>query len=206
VPTIDSYVQRTRIAYFSMEIGLRPEMKTYAGGLGILAGDVARSAADLELPLVFVTLASRQGYLRQEIDADGRQIDHPDPWEPARWATLLPAMVAVPLERREVWTRAWLYELRSPLQSNVPVVLLDTNHDLNDVRDRTISDRLYGGRELDRLKQEAVLGIGGEKMLRALGFSIETYHLNEGHAALLPVSLLSRHRRDQAGVQMNGNV
>jgi starch phosphorylase len=187
-----------------MEIGIRPEMHTYAGGLGILAGDVARSAADLELPMVFVTLASRQGYLRQEIDRDGRQVDRPDPWEPAAWATPLSAMIAVQLDHREVWIRAWLHELRSPLGTGVPIVLLDTNLEQNDPRDRTISDRLYGGAEADRLKQEAVLGIGGERMLRALGFGIETYHLNEGHAALLPVSLLRRHRRDETGAQMNG--
>ena len=201
---IHLFLQRTRIAYFSMEIGLRPEMHTYAGGLGVLAGDVARSAADLELPMVFVTLASRQGYLKQEIDRDGRQVDHPDPWDPAPWAAPLGAMIAVALEGRQVWIRPWLYELRSPLGVAVPIILLDTNIEQNDPRDRTITDRLYGGSEVDRLKQEAVLGIGGERMLHALGFTVETYHLNEGHAALLAVSLLRRHRRDGAGAKMNG--
>ena len=192
---IESYLPRTRIAYFSMEIALRSEMHTYAGGLGILAGDVARSAADLELPMVFVTLASRDGYLRQTIDGQGRQIEQPDPWEPERWAVQVPAMAAVTLEEREVWIRPWLYEVASPLGYKVPVILLDTWIDQNDPRDRTITGRLYGGGEIDRLKQEAVLGIGGERILRALGFGIETYHLNEGHAALLPLSLLRRHPR-----------
>jgi starch phosphorylase len=194
--SIHAYLPRTRIAYFSMEIGLRPDMHTYSGGLGILAGDVARSAADLELPMVFVTLASHQGYLRQEIDGEGRQVEHPDPWDLRKWAMPLGAMTSVALEQRQVWIRPWLYELSCPLGNKVPVILLDTDVEPNDARDRTITDRLYGGNETDRLKQEAVLGIGGERMLRALGFVIETYHLNEGHAALLAASLLRRFPRE----------
>lgn len=198
---IDAFLPRTRIAYFSMEIGLAPEIRSYAGGLGILAGDVARSAADLELPMVFVTLASRAGYLRQEIGADGRQVEHPDPWDPAEWTIPLSAMIAVAIEGRSVWIRPWLYILACPLGHEVPVILLDTDVAPNDPADRTITDRLYGGDEVDRLKQEMVLGIGGERILRALGFSIDTYHLNEGHAALLTVELLRRYRREApAGV------
>lgn len=196
MPGIESYLPRTRIAYFSMEIALRPEMHTYAGGLGILAGDVVRSAADLELPMVFVSLASREGYLRQEIDREGGQVDRPDPWELGAWATQLPAMAAVLIEGREVWIRPWLYELVRPRGHKVPVILLDTHVDQNSPADRSITDRLYGGTEADRLKQEIVLGIGGEHILRALGFEIETYHLNEGHAALLAVALLRRYRRE----------
>jgi glycogen phosphorylase len=190
VPSIRPYVQRTRIAYLTMEIGIRPEMHTYSGGLGVLAGDIARSAADLELPMVFVTLASRDGYLRQALDAEGRQVDGPDPWEPADWATALDAEVSVTLEGREVRIRAWLHELTSPSGRQVPVLLLDTDVDGNDARDRPITNRLYGGGEPERLKQEAVLGIGGHRVLQALGFAIETYHLNEGHAAFLPLALL----------------
>src|SRR5688572_4764804 len=111
---LDSFLPRTRIAYFSMEMALRPEMHTYSGGLGVLAGDTARSCADLGLPVVFVTLASRQGYLRQEISAEGTQIDHPDPWDPAKWATPLDAAVAVRIEGRPVWIRAWLHLLTCP--------------------------------------------------------------------------------------------
>ena len=189
---ITPYIRTTRIAYLTMEIGIRPEMHTYSGGLGILAGDAARSAADLGLPMVFVTLASRSGYLRQEIDSAGAQIDHEDPWDPAEHAHPLGAMVALAIEERTVWIRPWLYELTSPVGTKVPIILLDTNVSENDDRDRTITDRLYGGDEIDRIKQEMVLGIGGEHILRALGFSIRTYHLNEGHAAFLPLSLLLR--------------
>jgi glycogen phosphorylase len=188
------YLRATRIAYFSMEIGIRPEIHTYSGGLGILAGDAARSAADLDLPIVFVTLASREGYLRQQIDANGDQVDGPDPWKPEDHTRPIGAMVAVSIEGHAVWIRPWLYELQSPLGRQVPIILLDTNVAENDPQDRTITGRLYGGNEIDRIKQEIVLGIGGERMLRALGFAIRTYHLNEGHAAFLALSLLLRHR------------
>lgn len=199
---VTSYLRTTRIAYFSMEIGIRREMHTYSGGLGILAGDAARSAADLGLPIVFVTLASRCGYLRQEIDPQGMQIDHSDPWNPDDYTQAAGVMVAVAVEGRTVWIRPWLYELKSPLGQRVPIILLDTNVAENDPRDRSITDRLYGGDETDRIKQEIVLGIGGERLLRALGFTIGTYHLNEGHAAFLALSLLIRCRR-QADLAVN---
>ena len=191
---LDPFLARTRIAYLSMEIALDPAIPTYAGGLGVLAGDTARSCADLELPVVFVTLVSREGYLRQEIGPAGEQIDHPEPWDPAGRATPLDAMVAIRIEGRPVWIRGWLYRHVCPHGGCVPVVLLDTRLEHNDPADRAITDRLYGGEEELRLKQEAVLGIGGERMLRALGFEIATWHLNEGHAALLPLALLRRHR------------
>jgi len=192
---ITPYLRATRIAYLTMEIGIRPEMHTYSGGLGILAGDAARTAADLGLPMVFVTLASRSGYLRQEINALGAQVDHPDPWNPEDYAHGLGVMVAVEIEGRTVWIRPWLYELKSPVERPVPILLLDTDVRENDPQDRNITDRLYGGDKSDRIRQEIVLGIGGERLLRALGFTIETYHLNEGHAAFLALSLLLRYRR-----------
>jgi starch phosphorylase len=158
-----------------------------------LAGDTARSCADLRLPVVFVSLACRDGYLSQEIDPDGQQIDHPDPWEPLTHATALDAMVAVYVEGREVWVRPWLHMLESPAGGKVPVLLLDTFLGQNDPRDQIITARLYGGDNAYRLKQEVVLGIAGERLLHALGFQIATYHLNEGHAALLAAALLRRH-------------
>jgi starch phosphorylase len=103
-------------------------MPTYSGGLGILAGDTARAAADLDLPIVFVTLISRSGYLRQELDAAGHQHDVPDPWEPQRWARALPAMVAVPIAERPVWVRPWLHVLQCPTGGAVPILLLDTEY------------------------------------------------------------------------------
>ncbi len=193
--TIGPYLGHTRVAYFSMEIALRAEMHTYSGGLGVLAGDTARASADLELPMVFVTLLCRQGYLRQEIDASGQQVDHADPWSPEDYATPLRSKVAVLIEGREVWVRPWLYPLQSPTGHTVPVLFLDTDLPENHSDDRGITDRLYGGDETYRLKQEIVLGIGGLRLLPALGFQIANYHLNEGHAALLALDLLRRHPR-----------
>lgn len=203
---LDPFLQRTHIAYFSMEIALRPEMHTYAGGLGILAGDMARSSADLKLPVVFVSLLSRAGYLRQEIDAQGRQVTHPNPWEPKDWADPLDAIVAVQIEDREVWVRPWLYRLTCPLGHCVPVLLLDTDLDQNGAEDRTITHHLYGGDDAYRLKQEIVLGMGGARLLQALGFNIAIYHLNEGHAALLTLHLLRQFRRDPESVSAGDSV
>jgi starch phosphorylase len=205
---ISPFLQRTHIAYFSMEIALRPEIHTYSGGLGVLSGDTARSAADLELPMVFVSLASRGGYVHQEIDIDGRQVSWPDPWHPEDWTAPLDVMVAVLIEGREVWVRPWLYRLVSPPGRGVPVLLLDTDLDQNRADDRQITDHLYG-RDLGyRLKQEIVLGIGGGRILHALGFKIGRYHLNEGHAALLPLYLLheSRQRSGRGGGKPDRSV
>ncbi|HEX6113881.1 MAG TPA: alpha-glucan family phosphorylase, partial [Geminicoccaceae bacterium] len=192
---LDDFVPNRRIAYFSMEIALRPEIHTYAGGLGLLAGDVARACADLELPIVFVTLISRNGYLCQEIDDVGRQVDRADPWAIEPWLSPLGAKIALRIEWREVWVRPWLYLVEGPAGYEVPVILLDTDLEENAPEDRRITHRLYGGDQADRLRQEIVLGIGGLRILRALGFGIHTYHLNEGHAALLGLDLLRRYTR-----------
>lgn len=184
------FVGDSRIAYFSMEIALENAIHTYSGGLGCLAGDTLRAAADMGLPLVGVTLVSRLGYLRQEIDAMGRQVEHPDPWAPEEHATPLSALVAVRLEDREVWVRGWLYVVQGQGGGRAPVVLLDTDLPQNNPDDRAITNVLYGYGQAYRLKQEAVLGIGGVRLLRALGFSIRRYHLNEGHSALLTIELL----------------
>jgi starch phosphorylase len=194
MPPLDPFLARTRIAYFSMEIATRPEMHTYSGGLGILAGDTARSCADLELPSVFVTLVSRAGYFRQRIDGEGRQVEEPDPWQPAEWCTPLDAMVSVTIEETPVWIRPWLYLHTCPHGHQIPILLLDTDLAQNAATDRELTHYLYGGDEAYRLKQEIVLGIGGIRLLRALGFELHIYHLNEGHAALLTLELLNRWR------------
>ena len=187
------FLHESRIAYFSMEIALRNEIPTYSGGLGVLAGDTVRSAADLELPLVAVSLVSRSGYFRQEIDGAGKQIEHPDDWDPSRWATPLTAAVAVQIETRNVWIFGWLYILEGHMGGQVPVILLDTNLEINQAEDRDITRYLYGGDAAYRLKQEVVLGIGGARMLQALGFEVRQYHMNEGHSALLALELLRRY-------------
>lgn len=187
-----SFISQPRIAYFSMEIALRAEIPTYSGGLGVLAGDTIRSAADLEVPMVAVSLVSRRGYFRQEIDSQGRQLEHPDPWDPSRWATPLEAKVTVPCEGRNVWVGGWLYVLEAHLGGRQPVILLDTDLNENSAGDREITHFLYGGDDAYRLKQEIVLGIGGVRMLHALGFEISHHHMNEGHSALLTLELLRR--------------
>lgn len=195
--SLDEFSGVPRIAYFSMEMALASDMPTYSGGLGVLAGDTMRSGADLELPLVGVTLVSRAGYFRQEIDETGRQIEHDDWWEPASRATFLPAKVAVEIEGREVWVAAWLYAITGCTGARIPILLLDTDLPENSEQDRRITHHLYGGDAAYRLKQEVVLGIGGVRLLRALGLRIQRYHLNEGHAALLCLALLRRTRFSQ---------
>ena len=189
---LDEFVTLPRVAYFSMEIALRNEIPTYAGGLGVLAGDTLRSAADLSLPLVGVTLVSRAGYFRQEIGADGAQIERPTGWDPSRWAHPLDAKVAVRIEDRPVWVHAWLYVIEGRIGGNAPVLLLDTDLAENTAEDRQITHYLYAGDDAYRLKQEMVLGLGGVRILRALGFEITAYHMNEGHSALLGVELMRR--------------
>lgn len=187
---LDEFVREIRVAYFSMEIALQSDMPTYSGGLGVLAGDTVRTASDLSLPLVSVTLISRAGYFRQEIDAEGRQIEHPDFWQPESFAHPLDAKIAVPIGGTNVWIGAWLYVLQGQMGGRQPVILLDTDLDENDAESRQITHFLYGGDVSYRLKQEIVLGIGGVRMLRALGFRLNHYHMNEGHSALLALELL----------------
>jgi starch phosphorylase len=178
------------IAYFSMEIGLAEEIPTYSGGLGVLAGDTIRSAADGEVPMIAVTLVHRKGYFRQHLDASGAQREESVQWSPADLLTELPARARLSLERREVSIRAWRYEVKGITGFTVPVFLLDTDLPENAEPDRHITDHLYGGDEHYRLRQEAVLGIGGVRMLRALGYAdIRRFHMNEGHAALLLLEL-----------------
>jgi starch phosphorylase len=181
-----------RIAYFSMEIALRSDIPTYSGGLGVLAGDTVRAAADLDLPMITVSLVSRAGYFRQVI-SNGRQIEEPQHWDPSQWAQPLPAKIVVTIEGRPVWVGGWLYSVESERGVSQPVILLDTDLPENSADDRELTHYLYGGNQTYRLKQEIVLGIGGVRMLQALGVGVLQYHMNEGHAALLAVELLRQH-------------
>lgn len=193
---IEKYIGEPKIAYFSMEIGLRDDMPTYSGGLGVLAGDTVRSAADLNLPFIAVTLVSRKGYFRQEIDEKGRQTELPAAWEPSKFMALAPEKVYITIEGRPVYIQAWIYFVESLLGTNIPVIFLDTNLPENSTEDRSLTDYLYGGDEYYRIKQEAILGIGGVRMLNELGFQIKKYHMNEGHAAFLTLELLREYKKD----------
>ncbi|HUY84827.1 MAG TPA: alpha-glucan family phosphorylase, partial [Steroidobacteraceae bacterium] len=153
-----------------------------------------RTAADLDFPIVAVSLVSRAGYFRQSLDEEGRQSESPAQWRPEDWSRPLNAKVAVEIEGRRVWVGAWLYVVEAQLGGRQPVLLLDTDYAENDSRDREITHYLYGGDDAYRLKQEIVLGIGGVRLLLALGFRIRAYHMNEGHSALLGLELLRRYR------------
>ncbi|MGO9325256.1 MAG: alpha-glucan family phosphorylase [Terracidiphilus sp.] len=182
--------QSGQVAYFSMEIAIRPEMPTYSGGLGVLAGDTLRSAADLGIPLAAFSLIHRKGYFQQHLDSNGAQTEEVQPWNPADYCTEEPARVTVAVEGRTVTLRAWRYDLRGQFGHVVPIYLLDTDLDENSGWDRGLTDHLYGGDTNYRLQQEIVLGMGGVRMAHALGLRINVYHLNEGHAALLTLALL----------------
>jgi starch phosphorylase len=180
-----------QIAYLSMEVAIDPRMPTYSGGLGVLAGDTLRSCADLGLPIIGVTLLHREGYLSQALDDAGGQIDRAETWAPERYLRPLAARAQVTIEGRTVHVRAWQYDV-SGARGPVPLVFLDTDLPENAESDRRLSGTLYGGDDRYRLAQEIVLGIGGVRMVAALGYAgIRKFHLNEGHASLALVELLS---------------
>jgi starch phosphorylase len=180
------------VAYFSMEIAICPAMPTYSGGLGVLAGDTLRSAADLNIPLAAFSLLHRKGYFAQHLSAEGIQTEEIQSWNPAQFCTEEKARVTVSIEDRPVTVRAWRYDLEGRSGHVVPIYLLDTDLDGNSPWDRTLTDHLYGGDSNYRLQQEIVLGMAGVRMAKALGLDVNVYHMNEGHAALLTLTLLER--------------
>jgi starch phosphorylase len=211
-----------KIAYFSMEVGLETDIPTYSGGLGVLAGDTIRSAAELNVPMAAVTLLHREGYFYQKLDEDGVQTEEPVHWVVEDFLEPLDQIVTVELEDRQVKVKAWKYEVgfhlpgtplfkklakwelaknggretqvKSPIGNHVPVYFLDTDLPDNSDWDRTLTNHLYGGDKYYRLCQEIILGIGGVRMLRALGHNqIERFHMNEGHAGFLTLELMKEH-------------
>ncbi len=193
---LENFINEPKIAYFSMEIGIKDSMPTYSGGLGVLAGDTVKSAADLSLPFVAVTLISKKGYFRQDLDENGHQIELPSLWEPSSFMTAAPEKAVVNIENRDVHIQAWIYTVESLRNGKVPVIFLDTDLPENNPEDRELTHFLYGGDESYRIKQEVILGIGGVRILNKLGFEIKKYHMNEGHAAFLTLELLHEHKKD----------
>ena len=178
------------VAYFSMEIGLKSSIPTYSGGLGVLAGDILKSAADLGVPIVGVTLLYRKGYFSQSFE-ECLQKALPVEWEPEKELTLLPNEVTVMIEDRIVKVRAWCLELQGRTGFTVPIYFLDTDVEGNTSADRELTWYLYGGDERYRLCQEIILGSGGLRVLRDMGYAnIDDYHLNEGHAAFIALELI----------------
>lgn len=183
-----------RAVYFSMEIALRADIPTYAGGLGILAGDTLKSAADAGLSLAGITLLHRKGYFDQHLDEHGNQSETPCFWKPEAVLEATEARTSIVIEGRKVVVRTWQSSVQGLSGYVVPVYLLDTALPENSPFDQTLTDQLYGGDEYYRLCQEVVLGIGGMEILNALGSKhVATYHMNEGHASLLTLALLETH-------------
>src|SRR5438270_2563238 len=179
------------VAYFSMEIALENAMPSYSGGLGVLAGDTIRAAADLRLPMVAVSLLYRKGYFTQRLAEDGSQTEEPVGWRMEDFLQEEPARASLPLENRRVELRCWKYDVKGVRGFEVPVYFLDADLPSNAESDRNLTGSLYGGDAYYRLCQEVLLGIGGVRMLNALGHTeLTRYHMNEGHAALLALELL----------------
>lgn len=186
-----------RIAYFSMEVGVETGMPIYSGGLGILAGDTLKSCADLKIPTVGVTLLYAHGYFDQKLDESGNQQEFATSWDPSRFAQPLPVQIQIPIEGRSVTVRAWQYDIVGSSDYTVPLILLDTNVEKNSPSDKELTGWLYGGDNRYRIAQEIVLGMGGMRMLHALGYTeIERFHMNEGHAAFLVLTLLAEHKHE----------
>lgn len=186
--------KENKIAYFSMEICVDQKIPTYSGGLGVLAGDTIRSAADLGVPMIGITLLYKKGYLKQRIDENGYQQELPEEWNPEDYLIKLPVQAQVEIERRVVNIQSWMYMVRGLDGDSVPVYFLDTDIPENTDYDRSLSYYLYGGDDKYRLAQEIILGIGGVRMLKKLGYTdIARYHMNEGHASLLVLELLNNH-------------
>ena len=198
---VEQTTQLRQVAYFSMEFGLSEALPMYSGGLGLLAGDHLKASNDLGLPLIGVGLLYQNGYFRQAFDNDGNQIalypscDTGDlPVCPVRndkgeW-------LRVQLHTPEtLWVRVWQAQI-----GRIKLYLLDSNDPVNHPVDRCITTKLYGGGLEHRLSQEILLGIGGWRVLRALGITPDVCHLNEGHAAFLVLErardLMSEHNLD----------
>ncbi|HET7258454.1 MAG TPA: alpha-glucan family phosphorylase [Candidatus Acidoferrum sp.] len=179
------------VAYFSMEIALENAMPSYSGGLGVLAGDTIRAAADLRLPMVAVSLLYRKGFFAQHLSEDGSQTEEPVVWNVEDFLKEETARITLPLENRRIELRCWRYDVKGVRGFEVPVYFLDADLPSNVEWDRNLTGALYGGDSYYRLCQEVLLGIGGVRILRALGYEdLTRYHMNEGHAALLSLELL----------------
>ena len=197
-------IAEATVAYFSMEIAVAPGIPTYSGGLGVLAGDTLRAAADLRVAMVGVTLIHRRGYFVQRLDAEGTQSEENPPWNAENVLIEVPLKLSVAVEGRNIYLRCWRYEIKGSTGFTIPVYFLDSNVTENTEWDRTLTDYLYGGDAHYRLCQEVLLGMGGVRLLRGLGYSkITRYHMNEGHASMLTLELLDESARNHGRTAFN---
>lgn len=183
-----SLIYPLECAYFSMEIMLESEIPSYAGGLGVLAGDILRSAADMEIPMVGVSLVYNGTSFSQEIEPDGSQKFEVNHWQKNDKLTHLPNRIELQIDSTPVQVGLWRYDIVGVSGFVVPVYLLDTDVLDNGHWARAITQNLYEGEY--RLPQEVLLGIGGVKMLRNLGYQeVNIFQMNEGHASFVPLAL-----------------
>ncbi|NVM02563.1 MAG: alpha-glucan family phosphorylase [Candidatus Helarchaeota archaeon] len=180
-----------KIAYFSMEIGLDADIPTYSGGLGVLAGDTLKSCADLEIPIVAVTLAYNSGYFYQMLGYDGTQIERDVRWDFGAVLDKAPVTIKVNIQGKDVLVDAWVYEVIGHTGHRIPIYLLNTDIEGNEEWQKNFTRVLYDATPFQRICQEIILGIGGVKILKAMKYNnIHTFHSNEGHAAFLTLELL----------------
>jgi len=182
-----------QIAYFSAEYGIHESLPNYAGGLGVLAGDHAKSASDLGLPFIAVGLMYKHAYFKQQINENGDQIELYTELDPNRLPCRLvtdnegnPLLVGIPLLDHKVFFKIWEAKV-----GRISVFLLDTSVDKNSDEDKDIIHSLYGGSRDTRIRQEIILGIGGMRAIRKMGFTPSVFHMNEGHSAFLGLERLS---------------
>jgi starch phosphorylase len=192
------------VAYFSAEFGIHESVPIYSGGLGVLSGDHIKSASGLGLPLVAVGLFYNQGYFRQRLDNDGYQVEEYQetqaenlPWQPVLHDDGRQLTVTIETRGTPIMARVWLM-----MVGRVRLYLLDCDVEGNSPDDRNLTNRLYGGDERTRVRQELVLGVGGVRLLKALGISPGVYHLNEGHSAFAPLEAI-RERMKEDGLSFD---
>ena len=180
------------VGYFTAEIGLWSELHTYSGGLGVLAGDHVKSAADAEIPLVGVTLVYRKGYGRQHLDKDGVQTETYRELDPAQHMQDTGMEISLPLDGGELWAKVWRADITGVSGHVVPVYFLDTFHPKNSEKHLELGLTLYGGDDWVRIRQEYLLGIGGLRLLDKLGLEVDGLHLNEGHCTFALLEMLGK--------------
>ncbi|MBG45760.1 MAG: alpha-glucan phosphorylase [Euryarchaeota archaeon] len=180
------------VGYFTAEIGLWSELHTYSGGLGVLAGDHVKSAADASIPFVGVTLLYRKGYGRQHLDKDGIQTETYRDLDPAQHLQDTGMDISLPLDGGELWAKVWRADITGVSGHEVHVYFLDTFHPKNTERHLDLGLTLYGGDDWVRIRQEYLLGVGGLRLIDKLGLDVDGLHLNEGHCTFALLEMLNR--------------
>ena len=182
--------QSRHIAYFSMEVGVNNAIHTYAGGLGILAGDTLKAGADVDAPMVGITLLYKNGYFKQDIiEETGHQKACSDDWDYEHILTKLPQTCTITIHEREVQIGIWKYDIPGGSGGSLPLYFLDADIEGNHDDERAASSYLYSKFPHTRITQEIILGVGGVAAMEALGYQIDTYHLNESHAGFAILAL-----------------